>query len=183
MKRKLASVILLIALVAIALVAAIPAAADEPVNVDPVVGGPYLVSADDNIHLYYWYWVTTRGHVITYLKGNETSYTLQNANNEIVWSLTAEEAAPYWSEPFQIDWSEWIDYPMPYLWAAAWEYPLGSLEFLDPGIYTLTTTIYLKHPMIDGHVIRDKETGKRIFPTPMFLPAGTQEYYVTIIVE
>jgi hypothetical protein len=70
---------------------------------------------------------------------------------------------------------------MPYVYASAWEYPLGQL---DPGIYTLTTEIVLKHTIADGaHVIRDPVTGERILPTPSIYPAGTYVAQVTIIVD
>jgi hypothetical protein len=111
MNRKLASIILLVALVAIALVAALPAAAEEHVNVDPVYEMTYQVSTEDTIHLYYWLWTTTPGHVNVYLKGNETSYTLRNAANQIVWSLTAEAAVKYWSDIFKVDFSSFLITP------------------------------------------------------------------------
>ncbi len=175
MNRKLASIILLIALVAIALVAAMPATADEPVNIDPIVGGPYAVSANDNIHLYYWFWAMAPGHVNAYIKRNETTYTLRDANDQIVWSLTAEEAEQYWSEIFKADFSDFFDYPMPYVYASAWEYPLGQLA---TGTYSLTSEILFTRTVTDGaHVIRDPETGERIFPTPSIFPKGTTGFF------
>ncbi len=182
MNRKLASVILLIALVGIALVTAIPVAADEPVFVDPAYEITYTVSAGDNIHLYYWWWATTPGLVNVYLKGNETTYTLRDANDQIVWSLAAEEAEKYWSEIFKTDFSDFFDYPMPYMYASAWEYPLGQLS---PGTYSLTTDMFFTHAVTDGaHVIRDPETGERISPTPSIFPKGFHwVFQVTIIVE
>jgi hypothetical protein len=181
MNRKLVSIMLLVVLLAVVFVTALPAAADEPVNVDPVVGGPYLVSAEDNIHLYYWWWATTPGLVNVYLKGNETTYTLRDAANQIVWSLTAEAAEEYWSDIFKADFSDFFDYPMPHLYASAWEYPLGQLE---SGTYTLTTEVTYTHTIADGgHVLRDPATGERLLPTPSIYPAGTYVFQITIIVE
>lgn len=181
MNRKLAGKLLFAALLVVSIVAAIPAAANEPEYIDPVVGGPYDVSVEDDIHLYYWWWATTPGLVNVYIKGNETTYTLRNAENQIVWSLTAEEAEEYWSETFQADFSDAFDYPMPYMYATAWEYPLGQLA---AGQYTLTTEIVYTHKITDGaHVIRDIETGERILPTPSIYPPGTYEFQVTIFVN
>lgn len=181
MNRKLASVILLAALVAIALVAAIPAAADEPVYIFPFEGGPYVVGADDEISLGWYWWATTPGLVNVYIKATEVNYALIDSSGQIVWSLSAKEAEGYWAEPFPIDLSDFFDYPMPYIYISDWQYPLGKLP---PGTYTLATEFTLMHPVNDGaHVLLDPVTGERVYPTPSIYLPGTTLGAVTIIVE
>lgn len=170
---------LLIAML-LALAAAVPAAsAQSPTYVYWCFGdNTVTVSQTDDIILRCPWGAKTAGLVRMFLNGDVISFELKDGNGNVVWTLDAEDAATYWSDPVKVKASDFGFECRPDVqWLSRLLVPLGTLA---AGTYRLTVNETYLHPVNDGMHTCSIE-GQRI-PPPSLYPAGPLPTVVVTIV-
>jgi len=178
MFKRRASLALLLVLTA--LVLGVSAAfAQEVVYVYPF-GGTFSATADEEVHIE-WYWLAqTKGLVNVFLRHSSESYVLTGPKG-FEWSMSPQEAEELWGPVATVTNPE--DYficPKPTYSFVGWE---ATLPKLDPGTYTLVLTQVYNQPVNDGwHTCVWADTGEPA-ATPPSLYRGTSIFATTIVVE
>lgn len=90
---------------------------------------------------------TTRGLVNVFLKAIQSSISVTGDNFYVAYNV--EQSAQFWTSPFPFDPAFLgLECGMPEIWATRWWVPVGTN--LEPGVYTLSFTWTLSHPLTDG---------------------------------
>jgi len=135
MFKRRASLALLLVLTALVLGAS-AAFAQDVFYIYPF-GGTYTPTADEEIHIQ-WFWLAqTKGLVRVFLNHSSESYALTDSNG-IEWSMSPQEAEENWGPVTTVTNPEdFIICPKPTYSFVGWE---ATLPELDPGTYTLVLT-------------------------------------------
>ena len=120
----------------------------------------------------------TEGQMRMFLNHDVISFELKDEAGNLVWTLDAEDAATYWTDPVKLKASDFGFDCMPDTqWLSRLLVPLGTL---DAGTYTLTVNETYLHPVNDGGHTCSID-GERI-PPPSLYPAGPLPTRVVTIV-
>jgi hypothetical protein len=163
--------VLLVALL-LALSVAVPAASaqdQDPTYVYWCFGDTSAtVSRDDDIVLRCPWGAKTAGQLQMFLNHDVISFELKDGNGNVFWTLDAEDAATYWTEPVKLKASDFgFECKPDVQWLTRLLVPLGTLA---AGTYTLTVNETYTNPVNDGIHTCSIE-GERI-PPPSLYPAG-----------
>ena len=158
---------------------AVPASAQEPTYVYWCFGDTTVtVNQTDEIVLRCPWGAKTEGQMRMFLNSDVISFELTDGIGNVVWTLDAEDAATYWSDPVKGKASDFGFVCMPDVsWVSRLTVPLGTLA---AGTYTLTVDETYLHPVNDG-IHTCSIDGERI-PPPSLYPAGPLPTVVMTIV-
>jgi hypothetical protein len=165
-----------------AVIFVLPVSAQADIIVFPISFRYYEADVTDSIAIR-WSWVSAApGLARIFGDSGYVDYTLIDADGNVVWSLSRDEADLYWSEMWsRPDESLNIMCPSGKVYGYSWYMELGSL---DAGIYTLITNLGTTKPVNDGFHTCTYLDGTPYAPPPsLFWGAIGGPYYVTIEVN
>jgi hypothetical protein len=123
---------------------------------------------------------TTLGGLRSFLTAEVQSFFVQDSDGNVVLAVGPGEAEPGWGTPERFpSGDEEVSCASPYGWGVFWTHELE--EGLPEGIYTVTWTEPLRHPVNDGSHTCWFSDGERAAPPPS-LSRGTFDAVSTLVV-
>jgi hypothetical protein len=159
------------------------AAADDP---EPAIVGPCIDGltwyAEPGQPLGFWcgWGGQTYGSMRSFLTANVRSFTVTDASGAVVIDLDPTEAAAVWRKPMRLEAEPGeVTCASRWGWLMQWRYPAEGLE---AGVYTMTWTETLTHPVNDQYHTCWFADGTRLVPPPS-LYSGPSNAVSTLVVE
>ena len=171
------------ALLALATLAPIASAQDEPAFVFPCLDGGEWGAEPDQPIAFGCGWGTAGGpgRMNSFLKAHQATLIVEDEDGNAVLTIGPAEFATLWGEPTSgPSGFEDVTCASPKAQGASWTYLLGA--GLPEGTYTLVLQQTLRHPVNDGfHTCRFPD-GSRVNPPPSLF-RGSTEAVGTLFVE
>ena len=171
------------AVVALATLAPISSAQDEPAFVCPCADGVEWAAAPGQPISFFCGWGTQGGPglINAFLKAHSGTLIVEDEEGDAVLTIGPTEFATLWGEPESSPSGfEDVTCAGPTGQSAGWSYLLEA--GLPEGTYTVTLDESLRHPVTDGFHTCRFDDGTRVAPPPA-LSTGPFEAVGTIIVE
>ena len=144
-------------------------------------GGTWMAEPGQPIRFTCGWGATTKGGLLSFLTADTRSFTVQDKDGNTVLAVGPADGVPGWGLPQRgpSDDGSGVTCASPFGWSVGWNHV--SEDGLPEGVYTVTWTETLRHPVNDGFHTCSFE-GVRLVPAPSKAPAGSLDVVTTLVV-